>query len=388
MERANLALAEYLLDRGDTVHLVGHTIDGELTGNPNARVHHVRRPAGSFLLAEVFLDRRGRQVGRSVSAEHPGTIVVVNGGNCDWGDVNWVHFVHHAWRPTHERAPLWFRVKDRILNARGRSSESRVISKARVVISNSFRTRSQLIEQVGIEAGRIHNVYLGTDPDWGPPTVTERKAARDWLQLPAGIPVVAFVGALGYDRRKGFDVLLEAWAQLAASGRWPGRLVAAGGGRGLQSWRGRVEASGISDSVRLLGFTDRVPDLLAAADLLVSPVRYESYGLNVQEAICRGVPAMVSRNAGIAERYPAGLGDLLLDDPTDSKELARKLAAWSSDIEGWRQRVQAFSTELRSREWRTTAAELAAIAEEPAAACRVPPHPNVIEPIETVNDQK
>ena len=26
-----------------------------------------------------------------------GARVVVNGGNCRWGDVNWVHYVHAAW---------------------------------------------------------------------------------------------------------------------------------------------------------------------------------------------------------------------------------------------------------------------------------------------------
>ncbi len=68
----------------------------------------------------------------------------------------------------------------------------------------------------------------------------------------------------------------------------------------------------------MVGFTNRVSDILAAADVLVSPVRYESYGLNVQEAICCGVPAIVSRAAGVAERYPTELSDLLLPDPNDA----------------------------------------------------------------------
>ena len=38
---------------------------------------------------------------------------------------------------------------------------------------------------------------------------------------------------------------------------------------------------------------------------MVHPARYEAYGLGVHEAICRGLPAIVSAGAGIAELYPA-----------------------------------------------------------------------------------
>jgi len=78
----------------------------------------------------------------------------------------------------------------------------------------------------------------------------------------------------------------------------------AGGGSGLARWKSEVANSGLQYRARFLGSTDRIPEVLAAADLLVSPVRYEAYGLNVQEAICRGVPAMVSRDAGMPNAIP------------------------------------------------------------------------------------
>ena len=52
--------------------------------------------------------------------------------------------------------------------------------------------------------------------------------------------------------------------------------------------------------------------LLAAADLLVSPVRYEAYGLNVHEALCRGAAVMVTRTAGVVERFDHDLEPSLL----------------------------------------------------------------------------
>src|SRR5207244_3761973 len=100
----------------------------------------------------------------------------------------------------------------------------------------------------------------------------------------------------------------------------------------------------------------------AAADLLVSPVRYESYGLNVQEALCRGVPAIVSANAGIAERYPSCLRDLLLPDPEDADDLVFRMLMWRSGSDYWRNRVMEFAKELRIYCWPQMAERLYSLA--------------------------
>src|SRR5439155_23287117 len=121
-----------------------------------------------------------------------------------------------------------------------------------------------------------------------------------------------------------------------ADSAWDADLVMAGGGRAADDVAASVGREGLGDRVRLVGFTDRVFDLLAAADVLVSPVRYEPYGLNVQEAICRGVPSLVSAVAGVAEEYPADLGEMLLPDADDAEDLAARLRRWRADIAGWR----------------------------------------------------
>src|SRR5439155_22053730 len=123
-------------------------------------------------------------------------------------------------------------------------------------------------------------------------------------------PIVIFVGAIGYDNNKGLDILLSAWGRLCSNPQWDADLFIVGEGRALPAWRAMVRRSDFRERIRFLGFTDEVAKLLAAADLLVSPVRYESYGLNVQEALSRGVPAIVSANAGIAECFPSHLKGL------------------------------------------------------------------------------
>lgn len=363
MDKANAALAAYLLERGTPLHLVAHAVKPELAAHPRATVHLVSRPAGSYLLGELLLARRGREVARSVLAESPRGRVLSNGGNCPWPDVNWVHAVHHAWPSADEDAPAWFRAKNRLAALLARRRERAALTRARVVIANSERTRRDLVEHLGLRPEVVEVVYHGSDAAPGAATAAEREAARASLGVSGGRLLIAFVGALGHDMNKGFDTLWEAWTRLCARGPWDADLIVAGGGRGVSTWRARAAASDFGGRVRVLGFTERVNDVLAASDLLVSPVRYESYGLNVQEAVCRGVPALVSRTAGVADLYPADLSEMLLPDPSDGADLAARLLRWRENVELWKRRFAPFAARLRRRTWADMSAEIVRIVE-------------------------
>ena len=103
MDRANFALAEYLAARGRDLHLVAYRVDPGLLGRPGVSFHRVAKPLNAYLLAEPMLRRAGRRLAGRLSAR--GARVVVNGGCCDWGDINWVHYVHAAWAPRPGRGP-------------------------------------------------------------------------------------------------------------------------------------------------------------------------------------------------------------------------------------------------------------------------------------------
>jgi glycosyltransferase involved in cell wall biosynthesis len=358
--KAVAGLADYLARSGTPVHLVGHTFDPHLAARPNVTAHPVQQVGGADVVGNVYLARAGRDVARRVTRENPGATVVANGGNCLWADVNWVHYLHAAWRPDLSAAPLWFRLKERVVVGWYRRQERRAIRAARLVLTNSQRTTADVTRCVGARRDRVRTVYYGADPTWDPPTAHERQRAREQFGLHPSRPVVAFVGGFGYDNRKGFDTLLEAWRRLCGSPEWDGRLVLAGGGRAAADVEARIEREGLTGRVRVVGFTDRVFDLLAASDLLVSPVRYEPYGLNVQEAICRGVPALVSAVAGVAEEYPRELADMLLPDAADAGALADRLRKWRADMNAWRERFGPLSQRLRSRTWDDMAREIVA----------------------------
>jgi len=363
MDEANAALATYLADRGDPVHLVAHEVEASLAARPGVEVYPVAKPAGSYFLGEWILAARGRRVARALSAKAPAARVIVNGGNCNWPDVNWVHSVHHAWPPSDDGAPAWFRIKRRFERSLARRHERVALHSARIMIANSEKTRRDLIALLGIPERKIFTCYLGCDPEAGPVTDEQRARARARLGVAPERRLAIFVGALGYDLNKGFDTLCAAWRRLCALREWDVDLVAAGGGRGLAGWRDLVRLEGLAKRVTMVGFSEQVPELLAAADLLVSPVRYEAYGLNAHEALSRGVPALVSASAGIAERYPDELSDLILQDPENVDELVERLLGWRARSAEYAQRTEPFGERLRARTWDDMACDIVQLIE-------------------------
>ncbi len=164
MDAANAALAMYLADRGSKVHLVCHRADDDLRAHKMIEVHRVERPAGSFFFGQWLIDASGRRVARTALAHDTSARVIVNGGNCDWPDINWVHYVHHAWRDVGAGGPPLLQAKQRIDKSVALFRERRALAQARVVIANSNRTRRDLIELLNVPADRVHTVYLATQP--------------------------------------------------------------------------------------------------------------------------------------------------------------------------------------------------------------------------------
>jgi glycosyltransferase involved in cell wall biosynthesis len=357
MDWANYELAWYLADeiKAD-VHLVSYYAASPLVDHPRVTWHKVPKPLGMRTIGDLLLRRIGRRIARTLSAS--GARVVVNGGNCDWPDGNWVHAVHAAWNTRHNHAPLAFRLRSGLAKRAFRRAERRSLRAARIIFANSDLSRRQVIEHIGVSPEQVHTVYCGIDSNsFHPFSQPERELARQRLGL-SKKPLVAFVGALGHDRNKGFDLVFEAWKQLCRDPDWDVDLIAVGEGAEVAIWRRQAAEDALGERVRLLGFTREIRDVMAAVDALVSPTHYDAYGMAVQEALCCGIPAFVTRSAGIAERYPAELADLLLDDPPQVEDLVSRLRFWRADIEGYRRRVAPFGELLRQRSWTDMASEI------------------------------
>lgn len=355
MDRANLALASYLARQGYPLRLVAHRVADELLSFPNVRFVRVPKPAGAYMLGEPLLDAVGRLWALRTLAE--GGEVLANGGNCVVPAANWVHYVHGAY-VSEGTGSVLRRLKGKVSHRLYLRGERQALRRARVIIANSERTKADLVAATGASPERVHVIYYGIDPErFRPRTPEERREARAALGWPEGRRVALFVGALG-DRRKGFDTVFPAWARLCARGDWNVDLKVVGVGAQREAWEREARERGLGERIQFLGFRKDVPVLMAAADLLIAPTRYEAYGLGVHEALCTGLPALVSRTAGVAERYPAEMRGLLIDDPNDGEELVRRLEEWRAREAELAPHSASLAATLRSQSWDGMAAAI------------------------------
>ncbi|HMD36214.1 MAG TPA: glycosyltransferase family 4 protein [Vicinamibacterales bacterium] len=363
MDAANHALARYLAGRGDEIDLVTHRAWPDLEAMPTVTVRRVARPFGKHAFGKGLLSRAGTRAWRHL--QPLGARAIVNGGNCSLAAINWVHYVHAAYEPS-IAGSLARRSKTLVTHHRDVAAERRALLSARLVVCNSRRTMGDVVDRVGVDPARVRVVYYGSDPArFARVADHERKAAKTALGAPTDRPLVGFVGALG-DRRKAFDTVFDAWLALCRTRGWDADLIVVGSGGELPAWRSRAEACGIADRIRFTGFRDDVPAVMAALDGFVHPARYEAYGLAPHEALCRGVPVIVSASAGVAEQFSPDLGELLLRDPGSGEELADRLSRWRSRLEHWRTAIKPVSDRLRARSWDMMAAEIASAAEAAA----------------------
>jgi len=366
MDAANHALARYLaVSHPDThVHLVTHRAAPDLQTLPRVTVHGVRRPFGRHALGSALLARAGVRVWRQLRPQ--GVQPIVNGGNCPIpGAVNWIHYLHAAYRPATAVSALQ-RAKGTLVHYRDLAAERAALADASLILCNSRRTRDDVVQYIGVDASRTRVVYYGGDPvRFSHVTPDDRAAVRARFGWPVDRPLVAFVGALG-DRRKAFDTVFAAWVRLCANPQWDANLVVAGSGAEQPAWTRKASEHGFGDRIRFVGFRDDVPELLCAVDALVHPARYEAYGLSVREALCRGIPAIASRSAGVVEEYPASLDDLLLTDPDDAAELEGRLLVWRRHRKVFDAAVEKVGQRLRARTWDHMAAEIVTAVDEMA----------------------
>lgn len=362
MDRANYALADHLSRAGREVHLVAFRAGSELLARPNVIFHRVPKPLGSYTLGSPLLDQRGRFWARRFKGR-----VVVNGGNCRWGDVNWVHHLNRLDTPK-PGGGLWRRFKTRLDYNLHVASERAALAKARLIVTTCERNKLDLHRYFNKPLDQINTIYYGTDPGvFYPATLDERLGLRKRFGWPVDRPVYAFVGALS-DRRKGFDTLFVAWCRLCRRSDWNADLIVVGAGAELPFWKAKAESEGLGDRFRFLGFRRDVPDIFRACDAHVLPSRYEGYSLVTQEAICCGLPAFVTDTAGIAERYPRGLAEaLLIADPDDAEALADRLLGWQRVAEALRPDLDRLSERLRSQTWDQMAGRFASILDAPGA---------------------
>ena len=168
-----------------------------------------------------------------------------------------------------------------------------------VAVSNS--TRNQLIDQLGIEPGRIGVVYNAISESFQPSVDREllREVAREY-RLPDG-PFLLCLGTVEPRKNllntiRGFNLLVEARPDLDI------HLIVAGG----HGWQDQDELEGLirkSPRVRQIGYVhdQYLPSLYTLATALCYVSHYEGFGLPLIEAMACGKAVIYGDNSSMPE---------------------------------------------------------------------------------------
>lgn len=186
------------------------------------------------------------------------------------------------------------------------SAEWWLVNRADALIACSSAMRGEIAELFDVDAGSVAVLHNGITPRaW---RVAPRKvAAVREKHAPRGEPLLLYFGRLEYE--KGVHDLVAALPRIRRA--HPGaRLVVAGTGTAADLLVDTARANRVLRSVEFLG---HLPDvelaaLLAAADAVVLPSRYEPFGIVALEAAAAGAP--------LAASTAGGLGEVVVDGET------------------------------------------------------------------------
>jgi glycosyltransferase involved in cell wall biosynthesis len=140
---------------------------------------------------------------------------------------------------------------------------------------------------------------------------------RARFELPAGAPLLLYVGRVAYE--KNIDFLLRMFAQLRQQRR-DALFVIAGEGPARDSLARLAFELGLAESVRFIGYLDRrtdLPNCYAAGDVFVFASRTETQGLVLLEAMAQGTPVVSTAELGTRSILTAGCGAFVVPENED-----------------------------------------------------------------------
>jgi glycosyltransferase involved in cell wall biosynthesis len=203
-----------------------------------------------------------------------------------------------------------------------RAGEQKVLTSVAAVVTTSSWSRCWLIDSYGLPADRVHVAEPGVD------RAALARGTPDGHRL---LCVAAFT------RGKGHDVLLAALAHVRHLG-WCCLCIGDvhADPAHVEQLRRRARDAGIAERVDLAEPRQdaELAATYAAADLLVLPSRFETYGMVVTEALARGLPVLVTDTGGLPEtvgRLRDGSRPGMLVPNDDPGALAGALRRWLTE---------------------------------------------------------
>lgn len=197
-------------------------------------------------------------------------------------------------------------LKNRVSNEpehRNRMLTERHLSHAAdLIISSSSEEKRNLMGEYGVSAQKIKVIYPGVNHNLFYPS--RAKTAFQETGFSEEDKILLYVGRV--EPIKGLMTIIEAFALLNKSRNPLLRLIVIGGGKKgselsynpeVKRVKAAVETFGLTEKIVFLGSKEQkaLKDFYSAADVLIVPSLYESFGLVVVEALACGTPVLVSK---------------------------------------------------------------------------------------------
>jgi len=179
------------------------------------------------------------------------------------------------------------------------------------------------LRSLGVPESRLVTIYAGHDPSWF--AAAPRSALREF-----GVPDEAVVIACTARARpiKGVPILMEAVRRLAPDLPVHVLLIGQNDDAEISQLLGDPV---LRDRIHLTGFRMDAPALVGACDLFVMPtLRNEGLSKAVAEAMCLGLPSVISGVGGMVELVEHGKTGLIVP-PGDPVPLGEAIRTYALD---------------------------------------------------------
>ena len=277
--------------------------------------------------------RKSRQFGRNLSG-----FIKNNSGKYDifhahyyYSALSGIEVVKHVQAPlavTFHTLGEMKKIYANIIDKPRIETEQRIVGKADVLIASTELEKDELIRYYQGLPEKIHVVSPGVDHRLFRPK--NKTLSRRKLSLPPNKKIILFVGRI--DPVKGINLLIDAVGGMKAQ-----VLLIGGDIESRRFWQNRevkrikenIESKKLESRIKFLGSKAHrlLPWFYSAADLVVLPSVYESFGFVILEAMACAAPVVVSRSGGVKYLIEDGKTGVFFEsgNPADLAEKLKKL---------------------------------------------------------------
>ena len=210
-------------------------------------------------------------------------------------------------------------------------------------VANSDLVKKELYKYYKVPESRIKVIENGIDTrSFHPASPSKKEASKKQLALNPKFPVVLFVGS-GFERKGAFEIV-EAIKLLP---KFQAIIV----GQDKKIDQLRVLAHG--HNILVTGPQDNIQKYLDAADIFCLPSLYDSFPNAALEALCCGLPIVLTKDVGLAPHIVKNLAGVICKKD--------KLSIADALIKAWEKRklfsknalkaAKAFEIKSKNKEW-------------------------------------